>query len=416
MDETLAEKLKRLGMKLGGEELAHPATRNEEYSVESVIPGDELATIYGTCYRVRKNLDRLHAHGSATLIIEGQIGLVADWAHLANLHNQTAEHVVFLDTETTGLSGGTGTFAFLVGVSQLTPDGLEFTQFLLRDPAEERAMLTALSQYMTDARAVVTYNGKSFDIPLLNNRYLIHRLDSPFAGLDHIDLLHMARKIWKKKLVSKRLSAVETEILRVERTIDEVPGYLVPQVYFDYLKSGDARPLIGVLYHNEMDVLSLTALLQYFMQTFTNLDNSQESLPEDLFPIVNLLIDMGQHAQACDLFQQIFLPESLTTSSDWDILEKVAGVYRRKQDWLNAKKIWEAAVDHHQEFGWFELAKYYEHKERNYQGAQFYTESLILHISKQNLSPFTRKQRLDDLQKRLERIMAKQNKKPLANA
>ena len=145
-------------------------------------------------------------------------------------------------------------------------------------------MLIALAEYMTDARAVVTYNGKSFDIPLLNNRYVLHDLISPFKDLAHIDLLPMARKIWKKKLASRRLSNVETEILRVERTMDEVPGYLVPQVYFDYLKSGDARPLVGVLYHNEMDVLSLTTLLQYFMNAFSQPTLDANIAPEDLIP------------------------------------------------------------------------------------------------------------------------------------
>jgi uncharacterized protein len=410
MDESLFNKLKRLGMTLGGDQLASAPIRNTDYSVNKVIPGDEISTIFGACYRIKKIIDRQQTHGTATLVIEGEIGLVADWARLANLREQTAEHIVFLDTETTGLAGGTGTLAFLVGISQITPHGLEFTQFLLRDPAEERAMLTALSEYMTDARAVVTYNGKSFDIPLLNNRFLLHRLQSPFIGLDHIDLLHMARKIWKKKLVSKRLANVETEILRVERAMDEVPGYLVPQVYFDYLRTGDARPLAGVLYHNEMDVLSLTALLQYFMQSLSNLDDPKDVASQDLFPVVNLLIDMGNTSQACDLFWRIFQPENLTDTSDWEIFEKVAAIYRRNQEWELAKLIWQTAVDHNQEFGCLELAKYYEHREQNYQGALYYTESLIQQVNIQNLPPYTRKQRMEELQKRLDRIISKMAK------
>lgn len=410
MDDSLAEKLKRLGMKLGSEHVIPPPPRDEETSVSSVIPGEEINTAFGQCYRVRKLLDRQHMHGSATLVIEGEIGLVADWARLQNLRRQTVERVVFLDTETTGLAGGTGTFAFLVGVSQVNPDGLEFTQFLLRDPSDERAMLTALSEYMTDTRAVVTYNGKSFDIPLLNNRYIFHRLQSPFINLDHIDLLPMARKIWKKKLASRRLSNVETEILRVERAMDEVPGYLIPQVYFDYLKSGDARSLAGVLYHNEMDVLSLTALLQYFMHSLSRLDDDPSVTPNDLYPVINLLIDMGHFAEACSLFERVFHQELPGSPVDWETVEKTAIVYKRSKDWPSALKIWETAADNQQAFGWLELAKYFEHHVRNYPGARYYTESLLQHITTLNLPSFTRKQKLDELQKRLNRIKLKEGK------
>jgi hypothetical protein len=408
MDDSLKEKLKRLGMKLGSEHIAPPQPRAEEFSVPMVIPGEMVNTMFGPCYRVRKLLNREHIHGQTTLIIDGEIGLIADWAHTVRLRNQKADHIVFLDTETTGLSGGTGTLAFLVGVSQLTADGLEFTQFLLRDPSEEAAMLTALAEYMTDTRAVVTYNGKAFDIPLLNNRYVLHGLTSPFKDLDHIDLLPMARKIWKKKLASRRLSNVEAEILRVERTMDEVPGYLIPQVYFDYLKSDDARPLVGVLYHNEMDVLSLTTLLQHFMNAFSQPMLDAADAPEDLYPVIDLLLDLGHDEEAIGLFNKTFHPDAYSISDDWEIIERMALFYRRKKDWDSAKQIWEAAVKNGLEFGLFELAKYYEHQERNYRKALYHAEVLLDKINQQNLPPFTKKQRLVELQTRIDRIKTKE--------
>lgn len=137
MDNSLTEKLKRLGMKLGSEHIAPPQQRPEDVSIPMVIPGEIITTMFGPCYRIRKILAREHIHGQTTLIIDGEIGLIADWAHTSRLRDQNADHIIFLDTETTGLSGGTGTFAFLVGLSQLTSEGLEFTQFLLRDPSEE---------------------------------------------------------------------------------------------------------------------------------------------------------------------------------------------------------------------------------------------------------------------------------------
>ena len=407
MEDSLAEKLKRLGMKLGSEHIPVPQPRVDQYSVSYVIPGEEIETMFGYCYRIQKLLDRDHVHGQTTLVIDGEIGLVADWAHSSHLRNQSVDHMIFLDTETSGLSGGTGSFAFLVGVSQVTSRGLEFTQFLLRDPSEERAMLIVLAEYMTDAQAVVTYNGKSFDIPLLNNRYVLHDLISPFKDLAHIDLLPMARKIWKKKLASRRLSNVETEILRVERTMDEVPGYLVPQVYFDYLKSGDARPLVGVLYHNEMDVLSLTTLLQYFMNAFSQPSLESNNVPEDLYPVINLLLDLGHHQDAIELFNRTFQPDSSSLDDDWETIEKVALHYKRNREWESAKFIWESAAENGLEFGWFELTKFYEHQERNYDEALEYAEKLLEYISNQNLPPFTKQQRIKELQTRIGRIKVK---------
>ena len=194
----------------------------------------------------------------------------------------------------------------------------------------------------------------------------------------------MARKIWKKKLASRRLSNVETEILRVERTMDEVPGYLVPQVYFDYLKSGDARPLVGVLYHNEMDVLSLTTLLQYFMNAFSQPSLDANNVPEDLYPVINLLLDLGHHQEAIELFNRTFQPDSSSQDDDWETIEKMALHYKRNREWESAIFIWEAAAENGLEFGWFELTKFYEHQERNYHEALEYAEKLLDFISNQN--------------------------------
>ncbi len=411
MDNSLAEKLKRLGMKLGKDHTPKPPERNEDYSLSKVVHGEDISTIFGQCYRITKTLDHSYIHGQSKLNIDGEIGMVADWSRTLNLRDQSAEHLVFLDTETSGLSGGTGTFAFLIGVSQQNKQGLEFTQYLLRDPSEEQAMLTALSEYMTGAKAVVTYNGKSFDIPLLNNRYILHGLSSPFIGMDHIDLLSLSRKLWKKKLASRRLSNIETEILRVERSMDEVPGYLVPQVYFDYLKSGDARPLAGVLYHNEMDVLSLSTLLQYFIQSFSESALETEDKAEDIYPIINMMLDIGKGDDATALFTKFFKPDSCTNDDDWDTIEKMSLYFKRKSMWADALQIWEAAAEQKLTFGWIELTKYYEHQDKNYLRALHFAELLYKHIFESNLSSFSKNNQLLEIEKRIYRLQQKMKEK-----
>lgn len=409
MDDSLAEKLKRLGMKLGADHIPPTTKPREDHSFPNVIPGEEVSTIHGVCYHVTKLLDSDHFHGLSKLMISNEIGLVADWAHTDHLRDQTVEDIIFLDTETSGLSGGTGTFPFLVGVYRQFSTGNEFKQFLLRDPSEEIAMLTSLSEYMTSAKAIVTYNGKSFDIPLLNNRYLMHGLSSPFVDLAHIDLLPLARKIWKKKLASRTLSNVETQILSVERSLDEVPGYLVPQVYFDYLKTGDARPLIGVLYHNEMDVLSLSTLLQYFINSFSDLETVDTQKNGETYPVIGLLLDIGETTKALRIFNYVFHPDSCSMDDDWEIIEKVAQYFRRIKDWQSAQNIWEAAAANGFEFGSFELAKYYEHHVVNYDEALYYSELLYGVISETNLPPYTKNRRLAEVQCRIDRINRKLN-------
>lgn len=168
---------------------------------------------------------------------------------------------VFFDLETTGLSGGAGTYAFLVGVARFDPDGgCAIEQHLLTDLRGERAMLNLVADSLADAGALVTYNGKSFDAPLVESRYLFHRDESPCAGLPHLDVLHPARRFWgRANDVGCALATLESRLLHVRR-IGDVPGIEIPTRYFHFVRSGDARGLAGVLEHNRMDLLTLAGL------------------------------------------------------------------------------------------------------------------------------------------------------------
>ena len=167
--------------------------------------------------------------------------------------------LVYLDTETTGLAGGTGTCAFLVGIGAAEGSQFVVRQFFLRDYPEEKAMLAALAETLAPYKAVVTFNGKTFDLPLLETRYALKRMKSPFARLVHLDLLHPARRLWKLRLESCQLTHLEREVLDVRRQGD-VSGCEIPGIYFDYLRTGNARGLQPVFYHNSLDVITLAAL------------------------------------------------------------------------------------------------------------------------------------------------------------
>jgi uncharacterized protein YprB with RNaseH-like and TPR domain len=184
--------------------------------------------------------------------------------------------VVFVDLETTGLSGGAGTVAFLVGCGWFDGDAFEIRQVLLPSPAAERALLAVVSDLLAPASLLVTYNGRAFDLPLMEMRWLFHRLDPPFADKRHLDMLAPARRLWRRRAATSApsrggvpngetvegcsLGALERALFGVERAGD-VPGWEVPTRYFQFLRTGDARVLLEVLEHNRLDLVSLAALL-----------------------------------------------------------------------------------------------------------------------------------------------------------
>src|SRR5690606_37808519 len=169
--------------------------------------------------------------------------------------------------ETTGLSRGTGTYAFLVGVGRFVEGDFRLRQFFMRDYDDEYPMLEALRAELAEAEAIVTFNGRSFDWPLLETRSTMNRLRLP--RLPHLDLLYPARRLWRPIIGGCRLSELEGAVLGLERH-DDVPGYLIPQLYFDFLQTGDATPLTGVLVHNRLDILSMAALVGYVGQAISS--------------------------------------------------------------------------------------------------------------------------------------------------
>ncbi len=165
--------------------------------------------------------------------------------------------LVFFDLETTGLGGGSGTVAFVVGFGCFVGDRFHVWQFVLSSFANERRLLAAVTAAVAGAHTLVTFNGKSFDVPFMEMRWLYQRLETPLPALRHVDLLHPARRLWGPE--TGGLGALEDRVLGFRRAGD-VPGFEIPARYFEYLRSGDPRPLRGVLHHNQLDLVSLGVL------------------------------------------------------------------------------------------------------------------------------------------------------------
>ena len=173
----------------------------------------------------------------------------------------------FLDTETTGLAGGSGTYAFLVGVGRITPQGFRVRQFFMRDFGEEASQLSALTEHLKQFEVMITYNGRTYDQPLLETRYRMVRQRPPFSSLEHLDLLFGARRLWNLRFDSCRLVELENQILGVERQGD-LPGELIPYVYFEYVRTHEIFRLLPVFHHNAIDILTLACLTAIVPRAF----------------------------------------------------------------------------------------------------------------------------------------------------
>jgi len=183
---------------------------------------------------------------------------------------------LFLDTETTGLAGGSGTYAFLVGVAWWESGGLEIEQFFIREYSEERSLLFALGERIAEHPVLVTFNGKSFDWPLLETRYRMSRRISVPTPRAHLDFLHPARNLWRLRLGSVRLSELERHVLNWDRGTDVLSG-LIPQIYFDYVRGGPPERLVPVLHHNQMDLRGLAALSSRILSLLSDAENIGEN-------------------------------------------------------------------------------------------------------------------------------------------
>src|SRR6266436_2916352 len=281
------------------------------------------------------------------------------------------EKWLFLDTETTGLAGGTGTYAFLIGIAWWDSGGLQLEQFMMRDFSEEHSVLLELAARIAERPVLVTFNGKTFDWPLLESRYLMTRCIRVPELAAHLDLLHPARAVWKLRLGSVKLVDLERHVLDIERLgwhrEDDVPSSLIPQFYFDYLRGGPAEPLAGVVRHNQMDLRGLAALfckMNELLSEVPNAANEIESL--DLFGLSRFLQRRGEDDRAhsaCAKALAIGLPAEIRPQAR----RELAMMAKRRGQHADAAAIWlEIAADPHDGVHACEqLAIYYERQARD---------------------------------------------------
>ena len=281
---------------------------------------------------------------------------------------------LFLDTETTGLAGGTGTYAFLIGIAWWDAGGLEVEQFFLREHSEEYSQLSALAERMAERRVLVTFNGKTFDWPLLETRYRMTRSIRVPEPRAHLDFLHPSRNLWRLRLGTARLPELERHVLGWNRGADVMSEY-IPQIYFDFLRGGSPDPLVPIFWHNQMDLRGLAGLAARVLQVLS--DPEQHGCDAfELFGASRIFERRGESARARKLYER-----ALANSPDSaDALPECAGraahrslalLAKREGDHAAAAAHWEKLLGNSREgFEAYEqLAIYHERHARQPQRA-----------------------------------------------
>jgi uncharacterized protein len=350
-------------------------------SLESLVAGEEIETARGPFFRRRIVLDLNEAYGDTRLgdFLRVTPHAAAALARVPDLADVPLESVLFLDTETTGLAGGTGTYAFLVGIGYFRNTGgdVQFVldQCFMRSYAEERAMLTWLGEHLQGYAALLTFNGKSFDVPLLQTRFLMSRLRLNWDEWLHFDLLHASRRVWRHALPTCALQHLERNVLNVGREND-IESFLIPAIYHQYLRDGDGRYLARVFNHNRADVLAMVALATRacaMLEDALEPDAQPRSRYAGQTPKLSAHEQLGlarifeqmSSAEAAERAYRAALAGSLPSELRARASLGLAALLKRHRRHHDAAEIWQGVVDQfpaHSVAALIELSKYWEHK------------------------------------------------------
>ncbi len=314
--------------------------------------------------------------------------------------------ILYLDTETTGLMGGAGTVAFEVGLGYLTDEGFVLHQYVMRDYPEEKFLLQAVADVASRFDVVCTFNGKSFDVPLLKDRFLLNRIRTNCLDKPHIDLLHIARRVWKLRLKKCNLSHLEEAILGYPR-VDDLPGAEVPERFFRYLKTGDFSLLEDVLEHNAQDVCSMCTLLSHMCRMYERPEELHHG--EDIYSM-GVALERMRHPEEARKCYRLASGGVMRVQGQL----RLAGSLRRAGDRVEAANIWLGMIVR-REGGvvpYIELAKHYEHIQRDIPAALDVTRRALMLLAEPSLvePPETARCR-EDLNKRYERLRSKMKEK-----
>ena len=366
----LTSRLRRMTSRRSPDVAMPPSGSRPGQALIDLIGAEELTTEFGRYLCVHQEYATEHSHGILPLgsIANASLASLSQAAGDDTLNGQDLASAAFVDIETTGLSRGAGTYAFLVGIGYLADGAYHVHQFFMPDYPEEPAMLSAVASILIPFKLLVTFNGIGFDIPILRSRFTCARLPLSLHGIRHLDLLYPARRLWRDRLSSCSLSVLEEEILEVRRTEEDTPGWLIPQLYFDYLTAGEVEPIGRVFYHNAQDILSLVTLAAHLCRVFNDPFGGHLTHGSE-FASLGRAYERAGMTERCVTAYQRALSDGLEPHIRHKTLQRLGLVYKRLGRWPEAVAVWQQQLDGTSVSPYVELAKYYEHRARDYERA-----------------------------------------------
>jgi uncharacterized protein YprB with RNaseH-like and TPR domain len=305
-------------------------------------------------------------------LFDPRLAAVADWS----------SRIVFFDIETTGLSGGAGTLPLLAGCGWFERGRFTVRQFFLSGPSGERALLDGLAEIFDAASLLVTYNGRTFDVPVMETRWAFHRQANPSEDLPHFDMLPAARRLWgrgsSQKTASCTLTSLERSILRFHR-LDDVPGLEIPSRYFQFLRTGDVTTIAGVLDHNRHDIVSLAAVTAHALRLGAEGPDGCEN-PTEQLGLGRLYERAGNMPRAEQAYALAAAAEDSEIAAH--ALARLAVLLRRNGRYDEAARAWQGVLELDGSADALErqaieaLAIHHEHRARDFAGARQYAETL----------------------------------------
>lgn len=402
----LRTRLQYLGLQPEPEPVERSRPRRGCAPLEELVTGEWRVSGDGRCFVAEQRFPLAYRHGhlplAEVLALPQEVWSLALGA--AGHAPFDVRRAAFVDTETTGLSRGGGTFAFLVGLGAFEGNEFVLRQFFMPDYGDEPALLALVSETLGAARGLVSFNGRSFDWPILETRYILAGQTPPITPEPHLDLLLIARRLWRRRLASCALSALEMPLLGLERGQHDVPGYLIPRLYNEYVQYGDAEPMADVFYHNTMDILSLVTLAARAGHTLgAEMDDDADPYRDPL--ALGILYERsGRVEEAAGALQRASQSGDEDTAAD--AARRLALLLRRMGEHEAAMAVWRERSARGDVRASIELAKQYEHRLRDDAAA---LEVIDVAIARAEAAPagLTRYQRLRllrDLNHRRDRV------------
>jgi uncharacterized protein YprB with RNaseH-like and TPR domain len=400
---SLKQRLERLVAAAAARERRPRATPRP---LEEMVAGRTVTNEHGEFFLAEQAYPLDQPHGDMPLVrLRSQAGAaVSILAGEPGFEAFDLSRAVYLDTETTGLAGGTGTAAFLIGVGFVRDEEFVVRQYFMRDFHEEPAVLHDLARELEGFSGIVTFNGKMFDLPLLESRFRLNRTRFPLASVAHFDLLFPARRLWKARLESCRLVHLEAQLLRVRRQ-EDVPGEQIPQIYFDYIRGGDALLLGRVFHHNRIDIVSLAALSALACEW---VEGGLAEDPRDVLSLARVLERADEHERSLAEYRR-----ALDASAGGDAvlvrrasLGRLAARAKAAGDLDAAVRYWEHAAEEGELAAFRELAVLHEHYRRDVRRALAAVEAGLARLARAFDAPLRLRHDLEHRRDRLERRLA----------